>query len=83
MEASLTSLQFLALNSALAATDSTEKVQMMVSSLSIVHFCTDPSLFRYSAVSRLLAKLPPPAADSQVDYLMTGRVWWLKLNYSL
>lgn len=38
-QASLTSLQFRALKSALAATDSREKVQTIVSSLSIVHDC--------------------------------------------
>lgn len=42
MQASLTSLQFRALKSALAAKDSMEKVQMMVSSLSIVHLFEDP-----------------------------------------
>lgn len=64
IQASLTSLQFRALKSARAATDSTEKVQMMVSSLSIVHFCEDPYCFRFSAVSVLVKN--SPAADPQV-----------------
>lgn len=58
--ASLTSLQFRALKSALAATDSTEKVQMMVSSVSIVHLCANPSCLSLSAAagSRALVKVP-------------------------
>lgn len=69
IQASLTSLQFRALKSAVAAMDSTEKVQMMVSSVSIVHFCENPFCLRLSAVSRLLVKVPCSRA-----YLMTGRL---------
>lgn len=71
-QASLTSLQFRARKSALAAMDSTQKVQMIVCSLSIVHFCENPYCFRLSAVSRLLVKkkkLPCSRA-----FLMTGRL---------
>lgn len=57
-QASLTSLQFRALKSALAAMDSTEKVQMIVCSVGIVHFCENPYCLRLSAVSRLPVKLP-------------------------
>lgn len=58
IQASLTSVQFRALKSALAATDSTEKVQMIVCSLSIVHYCDDPYSLGFSAISGFLLKLP-------------------------
>lgn len=51
--ASLTSLQFRALKSALAAIDSREKVQR-ISSVIIVHFCANPS--RFVAVRGILAR---------------------------
>lgn len=64
VQASLTSLQFRALKSALAATDSTEKVQMMVSSLSIVHFWEGS--FAVEASLRYPGSQNSPAADPQV-----------------
>lgn len=73
-QASRTSLQFRALKSALDATKSREKVQMIVSSLSIVHHYQDPFSFFLFLVGRgaLLCSIPlvgktPPAVDPLLD----------------
>lgn len=63
-QASLTSLQFRALKSALAATQSSEKVQMKVSKLSIVGCCGAPLPLQCPA--DWYKSVPPPAVAPQV-----------------
>lgn len=65
-QASLTSLQFRALKSALAATESSEKVKMKVSNLSIVDCCGDPLPLQYPA-DWLKKKVPPAVAPQVID----------------
>lgn len=68
-QASLTSVQFRALKSALAATHSTEKVQMMVSSLSIVcpWMCRPPLLCAFSAVFPSAGGRTPAVGPQALD----------------